>query len=75
MTTNQEIIEARFYAHAAEHIRRHYDTYPNHDRYKLPVITTADPARITLRYRGLLPAWWTRDECGLINIKHDRVEG
>ena len=73
VTTEQEIIEARFHAQAAEQIGRHYNACPNHDQYKLPVITTEDPAHITMRYWGLLPFWWTRDERGLINVRHETL--
>jgi putative SOS response-associated peptidase YedK len=73
ITTNQEIIEARFHAQAVGRIGRHYNAYPNHDQYKLPVITTEDPAHIALRYWGLLPVWWTRDKRGLINVKHETL--
>lgn len=73
ITTKQETLETRFHAHAASPIERHYNAYPNHDQYQLPVITTEDPAHITLRYWGLLPVWWTRDKRGLINVKYETL--
>ena len=73
ITAKQEILEDRFYAKAAENFKRQYNAYPNHDRYKLPVVTNEDPEHITLRYWGILPVWWTRDKRGLINIKHETL--
>ncbi len=73
MATEQEIMEARFHAKGVENIERHYNAYPNHDEYKLPVITTEDEQYITMRYWGLLPVWWTRDKRGLINVKHETL--
>ena len=73
MATEQEIMEARFHAKGVENIERHYNAYPNHDQYKLPVITTEDEQYITMRYWGLLPVWWTRDKRGLINVKHETL--
>jgi putative SOS response-associated peptidase YedK len=73
IATEQEILEARFHAEAVEKLEKHYNAYPNHDQYKLPVITLEDPELITLRYWGMVPVWWTRDTRGLINIKYETL--
>jgi putative SOS response-associated peptidase YedK len=73
IATEQAILEARFHAQAVDKIEKHYNAYPNHDRYKLPVITLEDPAHITMRSWGMVPAWWTRDTRGLINVKEETL--
>jgi putative SOS response-associated peptidase YedK len=73
VATDQEVLEARFHAEALEKIPKHYNAYPNHDHYKLPVITEEDPEHIALRYWGLLPSWWKCDERGLVNIKYETL--
>jgi putative SOS response-associated peptidase YedK len=47
-----------------ETIGKHFNAYPNHDRYKLPVITEEETDKILMFYWGLVPVWWTRDERG-----------
>jgi putative SOS response-associated peptidase YedK len=69
----QEQLEARFEASAAGAIETHYNAYPNRDRYPLPVITAPEPDRITLRWWGIMPRWWTRDKRGLINIQFETL--
>jgi putative SOS response-associated peptidase YedK len=73
IATPQDQLEMRFEATAASAIEAHYNAYPNHDRYPLPVITASEPDRITLRWWGILPRWWTRDRRGLINIQHETL--
>lgn len=73
ITTTQDILEERFDAVAVEELRQHFNAYPNHGQYKLPVITNDDPDHITLRYWGLLPVWWSRDKRGLINVKYETL--
>lgn len=73
IATPQEQLEARFHASAASAIEAHYNAYPNHDRYPLPVITTQEPDRITWRWWGMVPRWWTRDKRGLINIQYETL--
>ena len=74
IATEQEILEARFYAKAPEKIESHYNAYPNHDKYKLLVIIVEDPEHITLRYWGIVPVWWKRDTRGLINVKYETLQ-
>lgn len=73
IATEQEVLEARFHAQATEPIEKRYNAYPNHDRYKLPVITVDDPQHITMRYWGMVPVWWKRDTRGLINVKEETL--
>jgi len=73
IATEQEVLEARFHAKAAEPIEKHYNACPNHDNYKLPVITLEDAEHITMRYWGILPVWWKRDGRGLINVKYETL--
>jgi putative SOS response-associated peptidase YedK len=73
IATDQAVLEARFHATMDGKIEKHYNAYPNHDRYKLPVITEDDSEHITLRWWGLLPRWWTRDARGLINIQYETL--
>jgi putative SOS response-associated peptidase YedK len=69
----QAQLEARFEASAAGAIETRYNAYPNHDRYPLPVITAPEPDRITLRWWGIVPRWWTRDKRGLTNIQFETL--
>jgi putative SOS response-associated peptidase YedK len=73
IATEQEVLEARFHAQAVEPIAKRYNAYPNHDKYKLPVITVEDPEHITMRYWGIVPVWWKRDTRGLINVKEETL--
>lgn len=73
IATEQEILEARFHAEANEKIEKHYNAYPNHDKYRLPVITEEEPDKILQFYWGILPVWWKRDQRGLINIKYETL--
>ena len=73
IATEQEVLEARFHAQASEPIPKRYNAYPNHDKYKLPVITVEDPEHITMRYWGIVPVWWKRDTRGLINVKEETL--
>jgi putative SOS response-associated peptidase YedK len=73
IATEQEILEVRFHAKAVEKIEKRYNAYPNHDKYKLPVITVEDPTHITMRYWGIVPVWWKRDTRGLINVKYETL--
>jgi len=73
IATPQDQLEMRFEATAAGAIEAHYNAYPNHDRYPLPVITAGEPNHITLRWWGIVPRWWTRDRRGLINIQHETL--
>ena len=73
IATEQEILEARFHAKAVEKIEKRYNAHPNHDKYKLPVITVEDPEHITMRYWGMVPVWWKRDTRGLINVKEETL--
>jgi putative SOS response-associated peptidase YedK len=73
IATEQEVLEARFHAEAVKKLEKHYNAYPNHDHYPLPVITLEQPELITLRYWGIMPPWWTRDTRGLINIKYETL--
>jgi len=73
IATPKEQLEMRFEASAAGAIEAHYNAYPNHDRFPLPVITAQEPDRIPLCWSGLLPRWWTRGQRGLINIQHETL--
>jgi putative SOS response-associated peptidase YedK len=74
IATEQEILEARFHAKAVEPIEKRYNAYPNHDKYKLPVITVEEPEHITIRSWGIVPPWWKRDTRGLINVKEETLQ-
>jgi putative SOS response-associated peptidase YedK len=73
IATEQEVLEARFQATAVEKLEKRYNAYPNHDKYKLPVITVDDPKHITMRYWGIVPVWWKRDTRGLVNVKYETL--
>jgi putative SOS response-associated peptidase YedK len=73
LATEEEMLAVRFHAEATEKIEKHFNAYPNHDKYKLPVITEEEPDKILLFYWGLLPVWWKRDARGLINVKYETL--
>jgi putative SOS response-associated peptidase YedK len=73
IATEQEMLAVRFHAEATENIEKHYNAYPNHDKYKLPVITEEVPDKILMFYWGILPVWWKRDQRGLINVKYETL--
>jgi putative SOS response-associated peptidase YedK len=73
LATEEEVLAVRFHAEPTQTIGKHFNAYPNHDKYKLPVITEEEPDKILMFYWGLVPAWWTRDERGLINVKYETL--
>ena len=70
---DEQILRARFNVDAIEPFTKKYNAYPNHDAYPLPVITEEEPDRVSLRYWGMVPVWWKRDQRGLINIKYETL--
>jgi putative SOS response-associated peptidase YedK len=73
LATEEEVLAARFHAEPSEKIKARYNAYPNHDKYRLPVITEEEPDKILLFYWGLLPVWWERDKRGIINVKYETL--
>jgi putative SOS response-associated peptidase YedK len=73
IATEQEMLVVRFHAEVTENIEKRYNAYPNHDKYKLPVITEEEPDKILMFYWGLVPVWWKQGERGLINVKYETL--
>jgi len=73
LAKEEEMLRVRFNVDASEPIEKHYNAYPNHEAYPWPVITEETSDKITLRYWGIMPVWWTRDKRGLINIKYETL--
>jgi putative SOS response-associated peptidase YedK len=73
LATEAEKLAVRFRAQPTETIGKHFNAYPNHDKYRLPVITEEEPDKILMFYWGLVPVWWKRDERGLINVKYETL--
>lgn len=73
IATAEEKLVARFHAEATQSIEKRYNAYPNHDKYKLPVITEEDPDKILMFHWGIVPVWWKRDQRGLINVKYETL--
>jgi putative SOS response-associated peptidase YedK len=70
---DEEVLALRFHVDVTGDLVKRYNVYPNHDKYKLPVITEEDPDKISMFYWGLLPVWWKRDQRGLINVKYETL--
>jgi putative SOS response-associated peptidase YedK len=73
LATEEEVLAVRFHAKPTETIGQHFNAYPNHDKYKLPVITEEEPDKILMFYWGLVPVWWKQGERGLINVKYETL--
>ena len=73
LATDEVELKARFHLDVTGEIVKRYNVYPNHDTYKLPVITEEEPNKISMFYWGIVPVWWTRDERGLINVKYETL--
>jgi putative SOS response-associated peptidase YedK len=73
LATEEERLAVRFHAEVTEPIEKRYNAYPNHDKFKLPVITEEEPDKILMFYWGILPVWWKQGERGLINVKYETL--
>jgi putative SOS response-associated peptidase YedK len=71
--TKFRVFTGKAQAQPTETIEQRFNAYPNHDKYKLPVITEEEADKILMFYWGLLPVWWKRDERGLINVKYETL--